>query len=363
MRTGVILCTAMALVCASACGGGRDAAGEDRRTDSVKPPEDETGASAPVGPVHEFVVYVDELNLRAEPSTDAKVVTRLRRSSRLVNKSEVATEVEGRFWRRVEADGLTGWVADEYVLPALFYDAFAKADELGRAGDGEGMINAAIEGGKEVGFLEGKEANCYRVSPDGRKVLVTLRYAEPPDWHRGYPSRGYDFQPIPVLYLVRGRGLAKYLFYDAFVPGEWTADSRYYVCSESYWIELLDTEGWSRKSLGENNYTESVPDFEISGKYVVWLSWEEPQGPIPEPFDESLSVPVLLAYDLDNGERTRLLEADLTTLSKEVHGKDFGYDYHEVKMAETGLCPSDLKDTRLFKRFNGALELARVSYA
>jgi hypothetical protein len=359
----VLLGVAVTLVYVTACGGGRDAAGGDRCNGGTKPREGETSVSTPVGSVHEFVVFVDSLNLRAEPSAEAAVVTRLSRGTRLTNRSEVAVEAEGRFWRQVEADGRTGWVADEYILPALFYDAFAKADELGRSGDGEGMINATLEGLREVGSLQGKEAYCYRLSPDRRKVLVTLEYGEPPDWHRGYPGPGYDFQPVPVLYFVNGEGLAKYLFYEAFIPGEWSADSRYYVCAEPYWIELLDTEEWSRISLGERNYSEGVPDFEISGKYVVWLSWEEPRGPIPEPFDESLSVPVLLAYDLDTGDVARLLEADFTTLNNEVHGRDFGYDYHEIKMVETGLCPRDLKASYLFNRFNDVFDLARVSYA
>ena len=311
----------------------------------------------------EYVVWVDELDLRAEPSTEAAVVTELDRRSYLVNKSEVATEAEGRYWRQVEFNGQTGWVADEYVLPGLFYEAFVRADELGRAGDGEGMIAAALEGLKNVGYLEDREDYCYRLSPDRRKLFVTLEYAEPPGWSRGYPDTGYDFEPIPVLYFVKGRGLAKYLFFDAFLPGEWTADSRYYVYAEPYWIELIDTEDWRRESLGIRNYTDGVPDFEISGGYVVWLSWEEPTGPPPSPFDESLSVPVLLAYNLTTVEVTRLLEADLTTLSNEVRSKDFGYDYHEVKMVETGLCPIDLKESNLFKRFNDVLDLARVSYA
>jgi len=291
----------------------------------------------------EYVVWVGKLDLRAEPTPEAEILKILKRGTRVRNLSEVVTEVEGRYWRRVEIEGETGWVPDQHVLPDYFYDPFKRADELGRAGDAEGMIAAAIEGLKEVGCLEDKEDYCYRVSPDGEKVFVDLEYGEPPRWGLGYPDIRYVFQPVPVLYFVNGLGLAKYLFFDAHIPGEWSEDSRYYVCAEPYWIELIDTGEWSRKRLGARNYTEDAPDFEISGGYAIWLSWEEPKKRLPSPFDEGLSVPVLLAYDLDTGNEIRLLEADLAT--------------------STGLCPPELEDSELYKRLNGVYSLASLSQA
>jgi hypothetical protein len=311
----------------------------------------------------EYVVWVDALNLRAEPSPEAEILKILKRGRRVGNLSEAVTEVEGRYWRRVEIEGETGWVPDQRVLPDYFYDPFRKADELARAGDAEGMIAAAIEGLKEVGHLEDKEDYCYRVSPDGEKVFVDLEYGEPPRWGLGYPDVRYVFQPVPVLYFVNSLGLAKYLFFDAHIPGEWSEDSRHYVCAEPYWIELIDTGEWGRKRLGARNYTEDAPDFEISGGYVIWLSWEEPKKRLPSPFDEGLSVPVLLAYNLDNGEVIRLLEADLSTLKDKSHSCDVGYDYYEIKMAPTGLYPPDLEDSELYKRLSGAYSLARLSQA
>lgn len=349
----------VALFAAFACSPSRrGGTAETGNSDEAKPEERGTAVSTPVGPVPEFVVFVDTLNLRAEPSKEAAVVTRLSRGARLVNKSEVAVKAERRFWRQVEAGGRTGWVADEYVLPALFYEAFVKADDLGRAGDGEGMIAAALEGLRKAGYSEDREDRCYRLSPDRRKLFVTLEYVEPPDWCMGYPDIGYDFQPVPVLYFVCGRGLVKYLFFDIFLGGEWTSDSRYIVYAESYSIELIDTEEWSRKGLGGRNYKTGVPDFEIVDSYVIWLSWEDPKGPIPKPFDERLSVPVLKAYDVDTGQVVRFLEADLTTLKDEVHSRDMGYYYYEIKMVATGLCPPDLHNSDLYKRFNGAVDLA-----
>lgn len=342
---------AVGLLGAAACGGKSDPA-------ETAAAGAETSAFQQV----EYVVYVDEAPLRAQPSDDAAILKILKRDARVKNRSEVVTEVEGRYWRRVEVAGKCGWVPDEYVLPDYFYDPFEKADKLGRAGDGDGMVAAAIEGNKKVGYVEQDEDYCYHVSPDGEKVFVNLEYGEPRLWSFGYPDIHLAFQPVPVIYLVNGRGLARYFFCDVFIPGEWTADSRYFVYAEPDRIELIDTEEWSRKRLGPRNYVGNrsgdFPSPEISGDYVIWLSWEEPTKPLPSPFDEGLSVPVLLAYDLGTGDVTRILGADLTTLNDEIHSEDSGYCYYEIKMAEAGLCPPDVGESKLFKRFNGVYCLA-----
>jgi hypothetical protein len=58
----------------------------------------------------------DCLNLRAEPSTDATVLTCIPDGTNLV-LAEGPQPLAGRNWWRVEFAGNSGWVAEEYLRP------------------------------------------------------------------------------------------------------------------------------------------------------------------------------------------------------------------------------------------------------
>jgi uncharacterized protein YraI len=353
---------AAAWVLAAACGVAGETGGEKRGGETAKVEKEGTALSAEVGPISEYVVYVDKLKLRAGPSTSAAVITELGRRSYLVNKSEVVTAVEGRYWRQVEFNGKTGWVADRYVLPELFYEAFKKADELGRAGDGEGMIAAAIEGFKKVDYLEDITDYYYDyyniVSPDGLKVILKGHWSSDDtfDWGGGYPGRGRVYSPFPVFFFVSGRGLVEYFRTYEEIRGKWSPDSRYYVYTESVIVEfgfgsplkLLDTETWRREDIG----FVATPEygFEFADGYVVWFG-EELIEDRPPYLEEESYAPVLWAYNMKPGDRVRILEADLSTMGTEVVHEGFGTKFYEVKMVPAGLCPAAVENTGLYRKF------------
>jgi hypothetical protein len=318
-------------------------------------------ADQTAAPPDEYVVWVDGLELRTEASMEGAVITTLARGTRLLNISEAVTGIEGQYWRHVGAGEYDGWVIDRNIIPAYFYEPFKRADELGKAGDAEGMVGAVAEAVERFELSYPPEGPLYSVSPDGRKVFIDVSYPFRPDWRRAYPSKPMLNYPVPVLYFVSGTGLTDYLLLTEYSAGKWSDDSRYYVYLAWRWIEFIDTENRDVENLGEIYYFIKFQEVEFVGDYFIWMTWESTIEPELRMLDV-IDMPVLLAYDVVTGERKRVLQANPATLKSEViPGRN--YDYYGVKMVPAEDCPERLKKAKLYKKFNREYARGRSSNA
>jgi hypothetical protein len=353
MRTGVIVVIALTLAAAFAAYG----------TDEAAAPPDE------------YVVWVDQLNLRASPSTQADVITVLRRGDRA---EYVRPEVVGKkyyIWRKVRFGEYVGWVADRYVLREDIFDAFR--DVIVNAGDYDtgGMLDAIVEGNRHMGMAPEYEVNYYSVSPTGKKVMLEVEF--PVDLVRDYPDNGICGQPEPVLYFVLGKGLIDCLKWGWHERGSWDVTSRYYACPacalDEYPLPLdlivYDTEDGELLSLGPCLQNADIPieeweannephEYQFADGYLVWYTVERPKV-----VDRDIDLlPVLMGYELSSGRKFKLLEADITTLKDErMSGRS--WDYYEVKLVPAAVCPDVVKEAELYKKYDGAWEYAWSSNA
>jgi hypothetical protein len=343
----------------------------------------------------EYVVWVDQLNLRGEPSTGSRPVMMLEEgmhikylSPDVVEKTEYAwngscwdtdnikfpfshpgLETEDDFiWRRVRADEKEGWVPDRFVLRADINDAFKEADERGKAGDAAGMREAIIEGYKNVPGIRGFEESHVNVSPDVKKIVVFIDT----EWDKGYafPDTSYEYDYHPLLFFVAGRGIVDYertykrFLVGGYNSGIWSADSRYFAIpmeGPGEWmkrepLDLLDTNDWERVTVGRLSVFNAVGfddtfEFEFVSGYLVWKGPEKVECPVPPPLEEESYSIVINAYNLDTGESLRVLETDLATLRKEPTELKFGLKTYKATMVPAGTCPPEVRNSRLYNKF------------
>jgi hypothetical protein len=268
-----------------------------------------------------YVVFADKLNMRAAPGTSAEVVVELPRGARLIPEGENGERADGYYWRRARFDGKVGWVAASYVVPGNVYDAFASADEAGRAGDASRMMEEIRSACTESEWPE------YRLngSPDGRKV-VCAAYG-------------------PALYFEAGKGLAYNLggTWTAGGLSEWTADSRYlayYLVPEVRSpLVVYDTKE------GESIAVVSATSHDFVDGYLIWSDYEDIESPAGGP-DYDGFVPVVTALELATAKEIRLLAVDLSTL------RLAGGDY-ELKMAKVCEPPPEVAASPLYEEYAG----------
>jgi hypothetical protein len=290
----------------------------------------------------EYAVYVDALNLCAEPSLEAKVLAVLpagavvKRNSPLPLREEVderllagSKEVDGIYWEKVRAGDIYGWVVYEYIMPRPLYEAYREADRLGKAGDAAGMV-AAIEAAAPA-------THGFAVpSPDGRKVVV--------DASTEYEYNPY-FGPDYSLYFESGKGLAHLFGGRLTTHGLWSPDSRYFAFrdargyAEAKFVFLFDTVTHQYDGLG---YTNDAAPMEYSNGHFIWLCF-------------GAEGPELAAYELASGETTLLLKADAASSRKNEYGRE------EWKLVPAGPLPPALEGSRLYEEFNGAY-VATISF-
>lgn len=269
-----------------------------------------------------LVVYVDALNMRAEPGTSADVVAELPRGTSLIASIDDGKTVDGCYWIPVKAGSKSGWVVAEYTVPEDAFDALAEADAAGRVGDAGRMM-------KEIRLAcEGSEWGDYRldVSPDGRKVVCA--------------AFG------PALYFEAGKGLA-YNLGDTWSGGgtsEWSADSRYlgyYVLPEiRSAVILYDTAKAEVVAV-----VDVASSYAFVPGYMVWLGTEEVEPPAGGP-DYDGRLPAVMAWDLAAAEELRLLAVDSST------GRE-GDGGYEVKVVEVGDAPPAVAESRIYKAYRG----------
>jgi hypothetical protein len=319
-----------------------------------------------------YVVWGSDVDLRANPGAAARTLTTLPAGTTVADTAYEVLPLEDGFWRLVRAGEMVGWVPDRRILLADYYEAFRKADELGKAGDAGGMIAAIEEGNKKMVALEGLaeyERPRADVSPDGLKVMLDTEGEGPGLWRGGYPGGGRAGSPWPGFFFVSGRGLVEYFrSYDS-ISAMWSPDSRYLLYSELPVVEfpdrarltLLDTETWNRVTVGYNDLTQGWGEFGFGDGYVLWIDEEPVKEPGPPPLERESYTPVLWGYDIAAGKAFRVLAADLTTVKEkpvDTHGFTFGVAYYEVKMAPAGPCPPAVAYSTLYKKYNGAFARA-----
>ncbi len=344
---------------------------------------------------NEYVVYVEKLNLRSEPSAKARSVGVIKKGARVKYLSPDVVETPGYswdgthwdtdniklpflhleiteeddyVWRKVKAVKNEGWVPDRFVLRADIYDAFKVADERGKAGDAAGMLTAIIEGYEKLKEIVSYEEGNLSVSPDGKAAVAFVDI----EWDEGYAFSGtsYEIDYTPLLYFVAGRGLAEYVrshkrfCYVGYNYGIWSPDSRYFAIpmeSGGEWmirepLDLVYVEKWRRITVGRLSLLnasgfDDTFEYEFFGGYLIWKDSEKVSEPLPPPLEEDSYAPVIMAYKLDTGERIRLLEADLATLGKEARPASFGLKFYDVKMVPAGPCPAALEKAGLYGKF------------
>ena len=151
----------------------------------------------------EYVVWVEALNMRAEPSKEAEIVVVLEQGDELMDISAPVVREGDLWWRHVRSDQIEGWIADWYALPRFYYDVFREADELGKMGKAEEMVDAVVEAGNIIGF-EVSDDVFHDVSHDGKNIILWgAWYCF--DWGGNYPDGGRVDSPFPVALFASDR--------------------------------------------------------------------------------------------------------------------------------------------------------------
>jgi hypothetical protein len=347
-------------------------------------PAKATAAAVTLAPSGEFMVYVPQLNMRANPNNQAKVLKVLKRGTMVrAVSAEVTDALEGHdayeFWREVAVDGTIGWVADDYIISKDLYEAFREADERGRAGDAEGMrrgLDKAIknyrppfqDGGANMLDIQ-REDSARRgiwhqyVSPDGTKIVVVGEWAYL-DWGGGYPNHGRIGTGVPVLCFENGKGLVDHFQSMEEMTGTWSPDSRFFAYAEDPVTEfgyqatlmLIDMSSWNRVEIGRLTHAPAAHRYEFgfAGGYLLWVDEEAVKEPGPPPLEKDSATPLLLAYEFATGRKSKLLKADLNTLrSDETQVEGWGgIKFYKVKMVTVDPCPESVKRSKLYSKYS-----------
>jgi hypothetical protein len=342
MRTGFLIIIVWALAAACAVYAGEEAPEPD-----------------------EYVVWVDQLNLRAGPSTEAEVVTVLRRGNHAEYVRPEVIEKEDYVWRKVRYAAYEGWVADRYVLREDIFNAFKDVILYAADYDAAGMLAAVMEGNRRAGIEPQYETYYCSVSPDGEKIILELGYSSLQEG--AYADLVMGGLAEQVLYFKIGEGLVDHLTWTWHERGMWDKTSRYYACPacpvSGYPLPLdlmvYDTAQTECKSLGWCFTNVDIPReewepnnrpyiYQFADGYLIWYTVEDAMA-LGLDLD---FLPVLMAYELSSGREIKLLEADITTLGDErIPGSS--WDYYKVKLVPAAPCPPVIEKAELYNKYNG----------
>ncbi|MGD8717267.1 MAG: hypothetical protein PVH29_00465 [Candidatus Zixiibacteriota bacterium] len=404
----VITFALTAALLAAACGGKPDPAETAAAPGETSAGNEVDTQPAPSARVDEFVVYIPEATLRREAKADAPIVATFKEGTRVKYLFPEITTTEGGWvyslsqerepyvsalpvvqptvkdpgdavWRKVEAGGRVGWLADKYVLRADIYDAFARTHELGRAGDAPGMVAAIRDGYKKGWYVREYFDDYVAVSPDGKKAAASVPVIrDQRDFTSGFNDTNFAKGYTPVLFFVAGRGLVEYvctavsLSHRPCDGGAWSSDSRYFAWPmdnaekpRSPWsLDVLDTEKWERRTVGlldgTGDETASLPSYGFDGGYLFWTTRKRIGGGKPPHLGEDAYQAIVMAYEMASGGTFRALEGDLATVSEEDVGVMVGEEdakYYDVIMAPAAGCPEGVKKTDWYRRNEGSHEL------
>jgi hypothetical protein len=317
-----------------------------------------------------YLVYVEETNLRAGPEADSPVLAVLAAGTVVANRSSRLYDVgRGRldysFRRQVCVGDKVGWLADRDVIPARIFEVYSDAHELGKNGDGTAMVAALKSLYDRAEELrpnpETPPDNLpYSVnpSPDNRKVFVATNVGRDlvDEYGEGFIAPMWDIDA--TLYFVAGRGLVEYRAStecESWAGGYWAPDSRYYADERGvidlylglFRFVLRDTDTGEERKLGLISYMEGQGSVEFSNGWLLWLDEQSVAGAVG-------LVPALVAYNLAGGERIRILKGDVETVPKEPASDAVYYSLYDVILVPDEPCPASLRESQLYKRWNGA---------
>jgi hypothetical protein len=277
-----------------------------------------TAKSAP-----RVVCLATNLNVREKPGASTKIVGVMKRGEEAVVPDEDpdwfpertgGELVDGFGWFEVRlAGGARGYVAAPFVAPAAEYADVAAIDAAARSGDAAVLKTAIAVLAKKAEARKG-ELNkvSYKISPDGRKYLVS------------YPSAMAPWRPMYLITLgsgVNGRIVGN----DA----EWSPDG---ACLVATWgdcalkdISVFESPGFKcilKCSLWRGNW-EFIPETNA----MVWIDKLQYH---PEP------------YEFPGGKRVD--PATLPSFGREAHPCVYVYDFAaKTRCLAAGPDPSTIR--------------------
>jgi len=90
-------------------------------------------------------VWAKKINIRDEPSLSGKVIATAERGDSVIISTEGENEYgpvwgdDGYSWREARVNGITGWLAEEYIIEKRFFDVLEPALQKYESGDTSGM--------------------------------------------------------------------------------------------------------------------------------------------------------------------------------------------------------------------------------
>jgi hypothetical protein len=277
----------------------------------------------------ELVVFVEGLNLRAEPSTGAEVLQVLPYGSGAVRTG--AEEYIGDYlWVEVEKGDSTGWAAYRYVVDGEVFDAFKKAIDLARSGDAGGMVEEIERVQAEFDEYSYDGVRGVFPSPDGRTVLLNAN--------------------DHVLVFKTGRGIIDNLG-ETWTGGgwcKWSDDSRY--IAYCYAPEIVSTVLLYDVSAEEVAFRAAVyGEFEFAGQYLLWVELEEwsPPNPPDVLWEGECYTEVVKAFDPIALMTINVLEPDPATF------KEIEEYWYEVQLVPGVDVPAAVIQSEIYKKYDG----------
>jgi len=289
-----------------------------------------------------YVVYANPVNLRAEPSSEAKVVTTLTAGTTVEthgywgyveDKSQ-----SGVYWFPARYGTYCGWLTYECIILSDLFEKYGEAHRLGTTGDAKGMV-------KSLQAITAPYQGSLNISPDSHKIVIM-----------GIPPHDEPMFPIVPLYFESGKGLAK-AGSPLSVVGLWSPDSRYFafVHDRDYMgsmgrFYLFDTSQSEYISLGTtlNSYYKRHDAMEYLDGHIIWVNFKYTSG---------YAIPELVAYELASGIVTILLKGDLNTV------RSVGDNNHEMRLIPPVPKPDVFKNSRLYRKYNGRYIMCDVEGA
>jgi hypothetical protein len=302
------------------------------------------------------VVCPDKLNVRAEPSTNSRVLTVAERGDPVVFvfESEYLSNpiYEGEHcWRQARVNGVEGYLAEEYVIEKRFFDVLEPAIEKYESGDTAGME-------RYLDDISGNHSGVeYSLAPDGNTAAVTFKRSREDDAETMYLVGSPDqaiyaygilnhcFSPggeyTYIHYIPETYGAGYFYTYPISVINNRTGDSTYSAATYPYSFAAdasRDTSPMNR---------EFVDD-----RYLLLVVYSEPPSEKEKYYNRGF--PYLALVDLTTGKTVRLLKPDMGTIDDDTGSVNFG-----VKLKRTSACdPSSepvkrAMETDLFKSCDG----------
>lgn len=306
-------------------------------------------------------IWAKKLNVRNEPSLSGKVIATVERGDSVLISTEGECEFgpvwgdDGFSWREVRVNGITGWLAEEYLIEKRFFDVLEPALQKYESGDTSGMQ-------KYLSDLSGRYSDVEVLpAPDGKTAAVIFRIFES------------KWASESTVYLVGEPDLRVYaytVFECCFSPGGDytyihymfpTYGAGYYYTYPVVVINNRNGEEAVASSIYPYSFSSLVDDSDyyhlnrefVDDEYLLLVTHSSP--PIEKEKYFNRGFPYLELINLSTGTSTALLEPDMDTLNDlpELSIK-FGVKLKRVSGFDASSeAVKRAMDTELFKRCDG----------